>query len=251
MFRHKLTEVYKDTMFQCRQSKNPNVNPGSFSTLYRTKDLEHKMEAKYDTMTVEIQNEDTFEATKKYVSADNNVVILNMASCFKPGGGVEHGAMAQEEELFRRSNYFMSLPRKFYPLNIGDTIYTPKVTVIKNKEYESLAEPFSIAAIAAAALRKPYLKKDKYHPSDKAHMTTIIENIFKVAYLHKHEILILGAIGCGAYGNPQEEVIEIFNTCLLKYWGCFKHVIFAVYSKRTYDVNYDMFKAGIMTKKTT
>jgi len=250
MRRYNLVTIYKDTIYHCTKlGASSDLKKGSVSVVYNTSSLTEPLVPKYDSMTVEIQNEDTFEVAKKCVSV-GNTVILNMASCYKAGGGVQSGAMAQEEELFRRSNYFVSLTDKFYPLNIGDAIYTSKVTVIKDKNYVLLPAPFTIAAIASAALRKPTLTaKGKYYGDDYKAMVEIIDNIFKVAYANNHDILVLGALGCGAYGNPQSEVIQIFNMCLQKYWGCFKKVIFAVYSKSQYDVNYTMFKSGIQTKK--
>ena len=38
-----------------------------------------------------------------------NPAILNMASAYRPGGGVMNGARTQEECSLRRSNLFMSL----------------------------------------------------------------------------------------------------------------------------------------------
>lgn len=245
-----LVQVYKDTIHQCtKYGASPELKSGSVSKLYQTLSLDIPCEPKYEDMHVSIINEDTFEAAKLYVS-DGNVVILNMASCYKAGGGVNNGAMAQEEELFRRSNYFRSLSDNLYPLDIGDTIYTPKVTIIKNKKYEMLSAPFTVSAIAAAGLRKPILdKKGMYDETDQEYMTEIIDNIFKVAYVNKHDILILGALGCGAYGNPPSEVIKIFNACLKKYWGCFRRIVFAVYSKNNHDVNFTMFSSNIVTEK--
>jgi len=250
MRRHDLINIYKDTIYQCTKvGVSADLKKGSVSTTYKSSLLADTLAPKFDSMTVDVINEDTFEAASKFVGT-GNVVILNMASCYAAGGGVKGGAMAQEEELFRRSNYFVSLSDKFYPLNIGDTIYTPKVTVIKDKTYNMLSVPFTIAAIAAAALRKPILTmKGQYYEKDYDAMVIIIDNIFKAAYANNHEILILGALGCGAYGNPPAEVIQIFNKCLQKYWGCFRRVVFAVYSKSKYDVNYTMFKSGIQTKK--
>lgn len=250
MRKYDLINIYKDTIYQCTKvGVSADLKKGSKSTIYLTSSLVDALAPKFDSMTVEVINEDTFEAASKYVSV-GNVVILNMASCYTAGGGVKKGAMAQEEELFRRSNYFVSLTDKFYPLNIGDTIYTPKVTVIKDKNYNMLSVPFSVSAIAAAALRKPELTtKGKYYEEEYEAMVIIINNIFKVAYANNHEILILGALGCGAYGNPPAEVVQIFNNCLQKYWGCFRKIVFAVYSRSKYDVNYTMFKSGIQTEK--
>jgi uncharacterized protein (TIGR02452 family) len=74
-------------------------------------------------------------------------------------------------------------------------------------------------------------------------MNNVIENIFKTAYYNGNETLVLGALGCGAYHNPPMEVIKIFNRFLKKYNGCFKKIVFAVYSK--YDKNYELFDSYI------
>ena len=42
-------------------------------------------------------------------SWDRRVAVLNCASYSNPGGGVRKGAIAQEEDLFRRTNLFRSL----------------------------------------------------------------------------------------------------------------------------------------------
>jgi len=68
-----------------------------------------------------------------------------------------------------------------------------------------------------------------------------INNILKVAYMHNHDVLVLGALGCGAYHNPPDQVAQIFKDSLHKYDKCFKRVIFAVLSKK--DTNYQVFSS--------
>jgi uncharacterized protein (TIGR02452 family) len=52
---------------------------------------------------------DCLEAAQLLLGAGFNPCVLNMASRQHPGGGVLNGAGAQEENLFRRTNLFMSL----------------------------------------------------------------------------------------------------------------------------------------------
>ena len=59
---------------------------------------------------------DTVSAIQKW-SQLGKVCALNMASHKRPGGGVENGARAQEECLFRCSNLFDVVSKDFYPLN--------------------------------------------------------------------------------------------------------------------------------------
>ena len=92
-----------------------------------------------------------------------NPVVLNMANATKPGGGYLRGDGAQEENLFRRSNYYLALDEKLNNVNknypIGgvfaglsrdpnpyerDAVYTKGITVFRGTEkegYPYLQEP--------------------------------------------------------------------------------------------------------------
>jgi len=78
-----------------------------------------------------------------------NPGVLNLASRQNPGGGVLNGAGAQEENIFRRTNLFMSLYRfahyaenygikkseNNYPLNRNTGgIYSGNITVFRASE---------------------------------------------------------------------------------------------------------------------
>ena len=58
---------------------------------------------------IEVINSDCIKEGIKLSDAGYNPAILNMASRQNPGGGVQTGAGAQEENLFRRTNLFQSL----------------------------------------------------------------------------------------------------------------------------------------------
>ena len=87
--------------------------------------------------------------------------------------------------------------------------------------------------IAVAALRNPQLTSNqKFYTNDREITFQKIEGIFKFAIIHGYKILILCALGCGAYHNPPQEIIDIFNECILLYDKKFKKIIFSVYSTR-------------------
>lgn len=86
-----------------------------------------------------------------------------------PGGGYRRGDGAQEENLFRRSNYFLSLddptnPRcPKYPISEFGGIYTSDITVFRDSEdsgYAFRQKPFKADFIAVAAYR--YVEKENY-----------------------------------------------------------------------------------------
>lgn len=239
--------VWLDTVEKCTKGKFKDLPTGQ-SYLFHPHDKEFsniKMTNKFDKTNVIVVNADTLVTAKTLNDAGaSNVLVLNMASWLKRGGGVETGCSAQEEELFRRSNYFMSYDNRFHPLKKGEAIYTPKVTIIKDQNYNDLTAPFKVSMLAIAALKNPNLtNENKYTDYDLNTMSNIIENIFRVSYLMNHDVLVLGALGCGAYYNPPEEVVKIFNTFLTKYDKMFKIIVFAVLSNE--DENFNIFDKNI------
>lgn len=231
-----LINVYNDTIKKCNHPFKPSVK-------YSNQDLASvEMIPKFEKMVIDIVNQDTFECLIANKNENiNNIVGLNMASNTSVGGGVKNGAMAQEEELFRRSNYFQTL-NNFHPLN-GSVVYSPQISIFKDVNYNEIT-PTPVAMIAAAALKNPILDDNgAYNEKDCLYMNTCINNIFKTAYKHNHDIIVLGAIGCGAYHNNPLQVIKIFNKYLTKYWGCFSKIIFAVYSIK--DDNFELFSKYI------
>lgn len=247
MSRSHRIEVYADTKRKCMAG---TYGPLKRGMSYLMKNSNPSLEGisfkkKYEKTKIDVVNDDVLAVTKHYHDiGEKQIIVLNLASDRCPGGGVASGAMAQEEELFRRSNYFMCLDDKFYPLSPASIVYTPNVTIVKDKHYADLIAPFTVSMLAAAAVRRPQLRRDgSYSDRDYSIMYHTIHNIFKVAYLSGYETLILGALGCGAFYNPPEEVVKIYNIFLEKYNGCFKNIVFAVYSRS--DDNFDIFSKHI------
>jgi uncharacterized protein (TIGR02452 family) len=186
---------------------------------------------------VEVLNEDSFNLGIRYISEGLNPLVLNMASDFKPGGGVANGKTAQEEELFRRSNAHLTHPNAWYPLSKDEIIYSPEVTIIKdtrNNDY-ALIDEVKVAMIAVAAIRRPKLVYGSFSKDDYDLMSNKIEAMFMVGIEKKHDALVLGAFGCGAFHNPPGEVAEIFSVMVDKYGKYFKKIGFAVLTVKSTD----------------
>lgn len=245
MNHEQLAKIYTDTQNKCRNGKFSALKTG-VSEMYSSDKLTLiDIIPKFKT-NIQVINGLVLDVTEQlFLHGNTNIMVLNLASAWVPGGGVVRGAMAQEEDLFRKTNYFLSLPRKYYPIPKGSVIYTDKVHVIKDNNYDDIDEPFFVSMLAAAAIKDPEIIKGRYTQTDYNIMKSTIENIFKVAYLQNKETLVLGALGCGAYHNPPLIVISIFNEYLKKYNGAFKNIIFAVYSKR--DNNFELFNKHIFT----
>lgn len=235
--REQLASVYQDTI---NKSKNRSY-PRSYSTTFRH-DPSINMSRKFNKTTVTVVNEDVLLTAERY--SNDRTITLNLASDYCPGGGVFKGSMAQEEEIFRRSNYFLCTNRNLYPIIKTNVIYTPNVTIFKDSNYKDLEVPFTSSFIAAAAIRSPILNNGRYNTTDYQTMLMTIDTIFRTSYQLGYDTLILGALGCGAFRNPPNIIISIFNKFLREYNGCFKNVIFSVYSRR--DDNFRIFNNGIV-----
>ena len=165
----------------------------------------------------------------------SHVSVLNMASAARPGGGVWGGSAAQEESLCRRSNLWAFLEgmrrRGFYPLPVNGGLVSPGVTVFRGTEsqgYPFLPEPFNVSVISAAA---EYISTRSYTPTQRAIMDALAKSIVKMvpsdaAAARRRQrqagvlagdmrcATVLGALGCGAFKNPPEEVADAFALAL-------------------------------------
>lgn len=200
----------------------------------------------------EVVNETTAQAAVR-LQADGktNLVALNFASARNQGGGFLSGALAQEEDLCRASGLYGCLKRKplFYNANIlcDDTFYThgviysPNVPFFRDDHNLFLEKPFSLSIVSAPA---PNITSTKVSV-DKNLLTGLIRErairVLQVAHANGHKNVILGAWGCGAFGNDPEMVAKAFMLAVSKV-PYFEHVTFAVYDTREPFVLYETFK---------
>jgi uncharacterized protein (TIGR02452 family) len=232
-----LVEVYQDTIRVCNSMKIPLRKSIKYSIMELKVPLP---ENPVFRESVTVQCIDTLDMAQDFVQSKLNPLVLNMASDYKPGGGVISGKTAQEECIFRRSNAFMTHYSEWYPLEWKEVIYSPAVTVIKDSNYQ-LITPFQIGMIAVAGIRKPRLYQGDYLDEDRKLMQEKIESIFKIAILHGHDSLVLGALGCGVFCNPPIAVAQIFASNLAIYSRYFKKIGFAILGNHNDMTNYETF----------
>jgi uncharacterized protein (TIGR02452 family) len=159
-----------------------------------------------------------------------NPVILNMANAKTPGGGWRNGAGAQEESLFRRTNYLHSLidpqrlgSKKRYPLPEFGGVYSPGVLSFRANEasgYAFLPAPEPYSFIAAAAINRPRLVqvsrgRKRLEPKSASKTKRKLGAVLSIGLDHGHDAIILSAFGCGAFKNPPEQIAEIFKELLI------------------------------------
>jgi len=189
---------------------------------------------------IEVYTTDTLFCAGKMVAAQLNPLVLNFASERKAGGGWINGALAQEECLFYRSTYGLSMDplfntqaKSFYPIPPNACIYSPNVLVIRDVNYNvyEYEDCYTVSFVAAAAIRHPILTSvGTLNDKDTKHTKEKMRLIYDIALKHGHDSLLLGAWGSGVFENPPKHMAELFQSTLNEsaYKNRFKKVAFAV-----------------------
>jgi uncharacterized protein (TIGR02452 family) len=194
-----------------------------------------------------VEEKDTFQKAKEMGS---KCAVLNMASYQNPGGDVIWGSMSQEEELCRRSNLYYSIsmfgnpeyklsghtdPDKTnnYPIPFFGGIYSPRVSIFRSiTSYMLLDRPRLCSVISVPAVKKPELDKKTGNMTGKYEiiMCGKIRAILRIALMHGHTKLVLGAFGCGSYGCPPFNVANLFKKVLSEkeFKNHFEEICFAI-----------------------
>ena len=172
---------------------------------------------------ISVQNIDCIEAAHQ-LSLQDKTCILNMASYKKPGGGVRSGAMAQEEELSRRSNLVFGLNSHFYPLGMNSYLYTEGVTFFKDNHYQ-IIDSFDCDVITIAAINLNHdIDSRTYHELTEEKIKSMIYE----PYLHGCRNLVLSAFGCGVFRNDPEYISIVFERHIPLMKSLYDNVVFAI-----------------------
>ncbi len=202
---------------------------------------------------IEVTEKDCLKETVRLSKEGFFPAVLNMASRQNPGGGVLKGSRAQEESIFRRTNIFRSLyqfapyagtygvakSELQYPLdpNYGG-IYTPDAILFRDSERNGcklLENPEYVSVISVAAMNRPEIDSKG---EISRHLVEGVKNkmrtIFRIALRHRHDSIVLGAWGCGAYCNPPKHIAALFHEVLneKEFKDKFRKIVFAIIEDR-------------------
>lgn len=225
-----LIKIYQDTKEMCSGIPSPYSEKRKLEKVYK-KGTYSPRQGK-----IIVEPLDTVSALIKY-SPMGRTAVLNMASEKRKGGGVENGRIAQEECLFRCSNLF-TISDSFYPLDPLEYIYTYDATFIKDKYYGL------ITPIVCDVITMPAINLNKYEYSESLTLLKI-NGIINSAIENGCDNLILGAWGCGVFGNDPEIIANLFERALYRndLYKFFKNIVFAVINDRnSVGNNYEIFK---------
>ncbi len=217
---------------------------------------------KHET-SIEVSLETTLSGCKRVVSTKAyNAVALNFASAKRPGGGFITGANAQEESLARATGLYLCIGDEYEGSNTVTMyehnrknpdrgiysdymVYSPAVPVFRDDTDTLLSQKdvYTVAFITAPAVnRRNALEHNVKEEAIDNAMRKRIALILGVAINNGHDAIVLGAYGCGVFGNDVTTVATIFKELLDgQFRGYFKKVVFSILGEYEHEAFQSIF----------
>lgn len=207
---------------------------------------------------IQVTTEATISALQRLSSPKSQEVLgcLNFASAKNPGGGFLKGTMAQEEALAYSSSLYPSLmtqpayyehhkkllAEKQPPLYTDRVIWSPDVVFFRGNNKRLLYDPICATVLTCAAPKMVEIKEN--FPEAEYLVPEVlaarIEGIFRAAIYANIRYFVVGAWGCGVFGNDPILMALMFQQAITKYGNYFEHIVFAIYGC-VEDENYVAF----------
>lgn len=248
-------EREKIRVFLPEELEKIRVSPDKMSHFHEARKIEFKC-----------VNKDSFSVAREM--NEQKVLVLNLANPVHPGGGVRKGARAQEEDLCRKSSLLCSLESEeaapYYIYNREKQSYlatdalmiTPQVEIIKDERGRLLPESTIVSVLTCAA---PMISHGGIPVSAKEYEDILyhrIEGMLLAAAYAGYENLVLGAFGCGAFGNDARLVSDLFYKAITemdiagkKAENYFKKIHFAVLCRSYETYNFKEFNRNFGKKQ--
>ncbi len=198
-----------------------------------------RVPARTGRMAVRVTDDDSVTAVLR-AAGGSPPCCLVFASARNPGGGFLNGADAQEESVARSSTLWASLRAvpEFYErhrasddLAYSDAlVHVPHARMIRDAGGRPLDAPVPCAFVVAAAPNAAAMARAGRGGGPASLRGVIarrVSRILALAAANGHARLVLGAWGCGVFGNEPALVAEAFAAGLAAA-PCFDEVVFAV-----------------------
>lgn len=218
----------------------------AYNVIYTPEYKFYSYDDKCQPFSITVSSNDTVSEIIKQAKINVSWIgVLNFASFTSPGGGFMSGAHAQEEDLCHNSNLYerISSELDFYAYNIkhknngayeNRAIFSYDVKFIDPDTNKS----YLVDVITCAAPNKSVGRYQNISWNNTEILKSRIKFILDIARTEKIQTLILGAWGCGIFGQDPREVAKLFKEELTSGKYNFEKVIFAI----PVGYNYDCFK---------
>jgi uncharacterized protein (TIGR02452 family) len=196
-------------------------------------DLPKEEPLAFTVTQVQVVNESTLTAARRLTATARRVLTLNFGNGIHPGGGFQQGNRGQESLLCRSSALFATLSgdpmyaahaARPLPDSTDWAILSPDVPVFRTDDGTPLDQPWPLSILTCAAPYAPKLGQGA--ATDR--MQTRICRVLAIARAYGYTGLVLGAWGCGTYGNDPARIAAIFHEALKEQAGAFQEVVFAI-----------------------
>ncbi|MDO3409924.1 TIGR02452 family protein [Saccharibacillus sp. CPCC 101409] len=190
-----------------------------------------------------------------YAAGSRQIGVLNFASAKNPGGGFLNGAMAQEESLAASSGLYAAQLRhpEYYRANkrcgsmiyTHHAIYTPDAVFFRDERFELAAEPAAASVLTLPAVNYgQVLLKGENAELAKAAMLERMRLALAIFAERGVRALVLGAYGCGIFGNDPAEVASWWRRLLdgEGFASYFDEIVFAVLDRSRSEENIRPFE---------
>ena len=189
---------------------------------------------RFDRTTVQVANATTLAAAHRLVERGEPPLALNLANGVTPGGGFLHGARAQEESLCRSSALYATLHgdpmyvahrRNGHKESSDWAILSPDVPVFRTDDGTTQPTAWLCSFLTCAAPYAPEVSQ----PRSGDLLATRIRRVLGIAHAYGYDTLVLGAWGCGAFGNDPHRTAADFHAALTgPFDGAFATIVFAI-----------------------
>lgn len=195
-----------------------------------------------DAVSVELHTVSTVDAALRAVkqrigkAGMGGVGVLNFASAKNPGGGFLSGSMAQEEALCHASTLYPQLKDSLmYSENraahldgyYNDAMNVSETFFLRDGTGAYVAPTPACTVVTSAAVNVSSLRNVDMCQVEMV-MRKRMEGILRMFIHCGCTTLVLGAYGCGVFGNDPYMVAGIWKDLLQEYGGHFDEVIFAI-----------------------
>ncbi len=188
----------------------------------------------FEFTRVQVTNETSLGAALRLRDQGLSPLVLNFANGTSPGGGFFRGATAQEESLCHCSSLYWTLVsdpmylHHAYRFEVESTdwgIVSPQVPFICNDSGTFFDNPILIDIVTSAAPYAPAVGQ----PRSRELLRDRIQRILHIAVGQNYTSLVLGAWGCGAFGNDPRQTAEDFKVAIVSNFNRqFTDVVFAI-----------------------
>lgn len=225
------------------------INLSVKETIIYDTDFVSTKDSSINDMNIVVEDLDSVSAIIKHANKGTKIAVLNFSSYKEPGGMFLQGSKAQEECLCHESFLYNVLSQfviEFYDWNnrhknkalyLNRALYSPNIIFCKNNN-STACDVITCASPNKTAAQKYQNVSDT--ENTKA-LKSRIKYVLDIAKENNVDTLILGAYGCGVFGQDPTEVASIFKEYLDTTHKCFKNVVFAI-PKGVRDTNLESFR---------